>query len=491
MLTISKAEILDRLEFDNPWWTNGVGIEKRFSAYPRRFYFAPFISLAQDHSVNRAIILMGPRRVGKTVMVFHGVQALLDSGVSGQSILYISLETPLYSGIALEQLLGMFLKKYEHKKDQRLYIFFDEVQYLRDWEIHLKSLVDSYPSYSFVATGSAAAALKLKSQESGAGRFTDFILPPLTFSEYLNFIKRDEELIESISAPKGASVIQNFAAKNIEELNKEFCNYLNFGGYPEAVMSKAIQEDPGRYIKSDIIDKVLLRDLPSLYGISDIQELNRLFTTIAYNTGNELTLENLATSAGIAKNTIKRYLEYLEAAFLIRRVNRIDNNARHFKRATSFKVYLTNPSMRSALFGHMDEGSEAIGHLVETAIYSQWLHSNNIDNLYYARWSGGEVDIVYVDKPTQRPGWIVEVKWSDRVDTNYSEMNNCVEFLNSNFAETNNRVLFTTKSLVKKIEYRGINFEIMPSSLYAYMVGANILRTTWKHILPQSSEVQK
>lgn len=476
MLTISAKEILERFEFDNPWWAIGGGIDKRFADFKRRFYFAPFISLIQDRSVNRAIVLMGPRRVGKTVMVFHAIQELLNSGVSGKSIFYISLETPLYSGIALEKMLGMFQKQFEHKKDEHLYIFFDEVQYLRDWEVHLKSLVDSYPSYSFVVTGSAAAALKLKSQESGAGRFTDFILPPLTFAEYINFINRDDELIESIVALESGNR-KNYLARNLDELNKEFCNYLNFGGYPEAVMSRTIQEDPGRYIKSDIIDKVLLRDLPSLYGISDIQELNRLFTTLAYNTGNEITLENLSKSAGIAKNTIKRYLEYLEAAFLIRRVNRIDNNARHFKRATSFKVYLTNPSMRAALFGHMEENSEAIGHLVETAIYSQWLHSSNIDNLYYARWAHGEVDIVYVDTSTQKPDWIVEVKWSDRVMSTYSELDNCAEFISTNLDGVDGRVLFTSKTASANITYKGISFEIMPSCLYAYMVGANILRT--------------
>ena len=197
MLNISEQEIVDRLEFDNPWWIAGTGIEKRFADFPRRFYFASFLSLINDQSVIRAAVVMGPRRVGKTVMVFHAIQALLDNGVLGSQILYVSLETPLYSGIPLEKLLGMFQTKFQHKKDNKLYIFFDEVQYLRDWEIHLKSLVDSYSSYRFVATGSAAAALKLKSQESGAGRFTDFVLPPLTFSEYLNFINRDKELIES------------------------------------------------------------------------------------------------------------------------------------------------------------------------------------------------------------------------------------------------------------------------------------------------------
>ena len=63
------------------------------------------------------------------------------------------------------------------------YVFFDEIQYLKDWEIHLKVLCDSHRHIKFVASGSAAVALKMKSIESGAGRFTPLSLPPLLFCE--------------------------------------------------------------------------------------------------------------------------------------------------------------------------------------------------------------------------------------------------------------------------------------------------------------------
>lgn len=474
MLEISEQEVLDRLAFDNPWWEAGGGTEERYSRLPRRFYFQPFLSLVNDRTTNRAVVLMGPRRVGKTVMVFHGIQALLEAGVAGQSIFYLSIETPLYTGLPLEKLLNLFRQRFAHGKGEPLYVFFDEVQYLRDWEIHLKSLVDSYPSCRFVVTGSAAAALKLKSQESGAGRFTDFILPPLTFAEYLNFIGKDRELLDLDEESKLAGPLY-FFAKDIDALNREFCNYLNFGGYPEAVMSPTIQADPGRYIKSDIIDKVLLRDLPSLYGISDIQELNRLFTTLAYNTGHEITMEGLSRSAGVAKNTIRRYLEYLEAAFLIRRVHRIDHNARYFQRAASFKVYLTNPSMRAALFGQVDADATAMGHLVETAVYAQWLHSRVVDNLCYARWKGGEVDIVHLDEATQKPDWMVEVKWSDRVVTVRDELRNCIEFSRRNVLHPGG-ILVTTRTLADHQTHDGVHFEFVPSACYAYTLGTNILK---------------
>ncbi len=198
MLEITEREIRERLAFDNPWWENGEEIDSVTADYPQRLYFRPFRSLVADSAVRRAVILLGPRRVGKTVMVYQTVQSLLEQGVPGRSILYLSLETPLYTGLSLERLLRMFRDLFSHGRNETLYVFFDEIQYLKDWEIHLKSLVDSYPAYRFVATGSAAAALRLKSRESGAGRFTEFLLPPLSFVEYLRFTKQEEENRKSV-----------------------------------------------------------------------------------------------------------------------------------------------------------------------------------------------------------------------------------------------------------------------------------------------------
>ena len=468
MLHVSEKEITNRLIFDNPWWDE-ARIDERFDNMPRRSYFEPFFELMIDQSVNRALILMGPRRVGKTVMVYHAIQKLINEDLKPTQILYISIETPVYTGLSLEKLLNLFNELHAHGRKDNLVIFFDEIQYLKNWEVHLKSLVDSYPDYKFVATGSAAAALRLKSIESGAGRFSNFILPPLTFAEYLRFIDREQELIYD----DGDVYKDHYNAININQLNQEFINYLNYGGYPEAVFSKTIQHDSSQFIKSDIIDKVLLRDLPSLYGIDDIQELNRLFTTLAYNTGNEVSLESLSQSAGVAKNTLKRYLEYLEAAFLIKCVNRIDQNAKHFKRVTAFKVYLTNPSMRAALFGFLTEEDAAMGSLTETALFSQWLHSQAIEQIYYARWKKGEVDLVYLASPTQKPEWCVEVKWSDRIVNNCDELDALIEFIKNNILSQS--PLVTTKTITDQFLVKGVMVRFQPIAEYVYTVGKNLL----------------
>lgn len=473
MLEIAKSDVLKSLRRDNPWWDASYMMPQS-PTEKTRAYFGPFSTLALDWSVRRSTILMGPRRVGKTVMLRQLIEKAINGGVSGQNVLFVSIDTPLYSGMPLSRLIDLFEEETEHDAQARRIIVFDEIQYLKDWEVHLKVLTDQHPNTRFIASGSAAAALRLKSQESGAGRFTDFFLPPLTFAEFLAFREMEADLIKS--APLGATL--RFSTPDIERLNEEFINYLNFGGYPEAVLNPTIQADVQRFLGRDIIDKVLLRDLPSLYGIQDIQELNRLFTTIAYHTGQEISLDGLAQSSGVAKNTITKYLDYLEAAFLIVRVRRVDDTGKTFQRMRNFKVYLTNPSMRAALFAPIEDGDDAMGAMAETAIFSQWFHSDLMKNLHYARWKQGrtdlEVDLVRVDPARFKPTWAYEIKWSDRYASDQpGELRGLVEFAKRNFANSVPAGA-TTKTITAESEIGGVLIRHFPCALHCYQVGKNV-----------------
>lgn len=469
LLPYSEEQILERLRFENPWWVSGL-VEEYYTSMQRRLYFDLFMPLVLETEIRRAIVLMGPRRVGKTVMLYHTIQSLLDKEINPLKTAYISIETPIYNNIDLEQLFTYCRKATKQDNPKGWYIFFDEIQYLKDWEIHLKSLVDSYPYTRFVVSGSAAAALKLKSIESGAGRFTDFMLPPLTFNEFLHLKKLDRLITESKIDWQG-SIAKFFSTNNITELNKYFLDYINFGGYPEVIFSEKIQSNPGRYIRSDIIDKVLLRDLPSLYGIRDVQELNSLFTAIAYNSAGEVSLEELSKNSGVQKNTIKRYIEYLEAAFLIKVVHKISNKPKVFQRATQFKIYLTNPSLRSALFAPMQLTDPFIGNMVETAIYSQWLHREWFVP-YYARWPKGEVDMVKLDEKNFTPQWAVEIKWSNQFFENPGDLKALIQFLKENDLPT---ALVTTIDKEGTKEIDNIKLSFVPAAVYAYTVGINTI----------------
>lgn len=470
---IPTSKRIERLQYENPWWASGT-VQQTYREMSRRLYFDLFYPYVKETNVKRAVVLMGPRRVGKTVMMFHTIQELIKDKISPQKIFFIGIDNPIYMHLSLEDILLLAKEALQINNLEGCFVFFDEIQYLKDWERHLKVLVDLYPNTKFVVSGSAAAALRLQSSESGAGRFTDFMLPPLTFHEYIH-LKGLSNLVQSKTIRYNKKEIPFFLTHDNKEFNKEFLHYLNFGGYPEVVLSERIQSDMGRYVKNDIVDKVLLRDLPSLYGIKDVQELNSFFSYLAYNTGNEFSFERLAKESGIQKDIIKKYLDYLEAAFLIKVINKIDDNAKKFKRVTSFKVYLTNPSLRTALFSPVVATDNEIGNMVETAIFSQWMHRENLD-LKYARWkfgrAEGEVDLVMIDGKLFKPQWCVEVKWSNRYFDKPQELNSLTYFCKqNNFVAS----VVTTIDILDNKTIEDIDITFVPAAVYAYNIGVNTL----------------
>jgi hypothetical protein len=466
---IPTEKIVERLRYDNPWWVNKQ-IPETYSSMARRLYFSLFYPYVIENSVKRALVLLGPRRVGKTVMLFHSIQQLLTEHVAPHKIFFIGIDNPIYVHLSLEDHVNLCKQALNLENLNDCFVFFDEIQYLKDWERHLKVLVDTYPKTKFIVSGSAAAALKWHSTESGAGRFTDFLLPPLTFQEYIHLKNRGHLMYQGEISYGNKRIAYNLT-HDIKALNREFMHYLNFGGYPEVVLNEKIQSEMGRYIKSDIVDKVLLRDLPSLYGIKDVQELNRFFSYLAYNTGKEFSYETMSKESGMLKETLKRYLDYLEAAFLIKVLNKVDLNAKRLKRVTSFKVYLTNPSLRTALFSPILETDDEMGNMVETAVLSQWMHREKLD-LTYARWkegrNEGEVDLVLVNDKKYKPVWGVEIKWSNRYFNKPTELKSLLHFCESNQFK---QALVTTidQSGVKEIDQ--VAFSFLPASVYTYNVG--------------------
>ena len=157
------------------------------------------------------------------------------------------------------------------------------------------------------------------------------------------------------------------------------------------------------------------------------------------------------------------------------KVNTVDDTCKSMKRERTFKVYLNNPSMRAALFAPVDiEDSESIGHLAESAIFSQWQHSSGYRFLRYARWRNeGEVDIVCLDQAMQQPIWIGEIKWSDRIANNENSATKWLKVLLSKNLSIINGFI-TSRTVAKTIELHGRRFDVIPCAMYCYTVGRNI-----------------
>jgi len=462
MKDVSIQQIAEHLKRLNPWWES-ARIDTQTQELQPRAYLAPVRQLLLEHNLRRAIVLLGPRRVGKTILIRHLIADMLARGVAASRIAYVEMNHPLLHGQSLEALIQQVEAMSPAGEGPR-YLFFDEIQSYKDWEKHLKPLVDHRPELRILVSGSAAAALKRQSSESGAGRFTDFLLPPLTFSEYLQLRPEDPAIREEQP--------HLYALEDVGALNDQFVEYVNFGGYPELALSPTVRSDPERFVKSDIVDKVLLRDLPQLYGIKDIQELNALFTLLAFNTAEEVSFEQLSQRSGVGKQTIQKYIEYLEAAFLIKRVFRVDQDGRRYQRERQFKVYLTNSAMFTGLFGARGADEPEFGHLVETALFAQRFHEGA--RLNYARWGTDDCEVDLVESSQAlKPTTALEIKWSDKYVQRPEALKGLMRFARKNRLPL---VWASTRSRFGKAAVDGGEVRQWPAAVLAFHYGVSAVR---------------
>ena len=462
MKHVSNQQVIDHLKRLNPWWANAAGDDWATDMRPRA-YLTPVRRLLIEPGLRRAVVLLGPRRVGKTILIRHIIENLLKDGVAAQRIAYVEMDHPLLHGQSLEALVLQIEEAAPGGEGAR-YLFFDEIQSHKDWEKHLKPMVDHRPDLRILVSGSAAAALKRQSTESGAGRFTDFLLPPLTFSEYLHLRSEPAAIRE-----KEPGI---YLLENIERLNAQFVDYVNFGGYPELALSPVMRSNPARFVKSDIVDKVLLRDLPQLYGIKDIQELNSLFTLLAFNTAEEMSFEQLSQRSGVGKLTIQKYVEYLEAAFLIKRVFRVDQDGKRYQRERNFKVYLTNSAMYAGLFGVRVPDDSEFGHLVETALFAQRFHEDV--RLNYARWGADDNEVDLVESSSAlKPISALEIKWSNRYVDKPESLKGLIRFSGKNRLT---QVWVTTLSKFSETIIDGCEIRQWPAAVLAFHYGVRAVQ---------------
>ena len=211
---------------------------------------------------------------------------------------------------------------------------------------------------------------------------------------------------------------------------------------------------------------MLHKDLASLSGVNDPQELNRLFGILARNTAREVSMEELAKTAGIAKNTLRKYLDYLEGAFLIRRLPRVDLAGKRFQRQVAFKVHLAQPCLYAALFGPVAQDDAQFPRLAETALVAQWLGSAAVENLAYASWKGGAVDLVYMGPGSGRPERAFEIDWRDACAGGARKPEALARFVQGTNPDAGSFIL--TREAARPAAIGGRAMTLVPLSLYAY-----------------------
>lgn len=199
--------------------------------------------------------------------------------------------------------------------EQDVYYFFDEVQYAQDWDKWLKTIYDMQPDTQVVAAGSASPALMKGSQESGAGRWSVIQVPVMSFYEYCELLEVERpQLSEKLKITPMLRMTQQQRTQVMMQLSKvqnHFNRYLQVGGFPElALADNDIMAQ--QIMREDVVDKVLKRDLPSLYNIRNATELERIFLYLCNVSSEIVSIEAIAKElSGVSRPTVENYIQIL------------------------------------------------------------------------------------------------------------------------------------------------------------------------------------
>ena len=418
MAIIEKDAVLRVLIAYNPWWKTGA-VARGASKEYRRFAYYEAMERLKEKSIRRTIVLTGARRVGKTTIQYQMISTLLEQGVMPEKILFVSLDHPVLKLASFQDVLDAYHESICATQD--VYYCFDEIQYAQDWSQWLKTIYDMQPETQVIATGSASPALVKGSIESGTGRWSVIQIPTLSFYEYCALLKVDvpdlpedlkpTDLLRMTQAERGRVMVKLSSVAN------HFNRYLMVGGFPELTLSKNDMLAQ-QTMREDVVDKVLKRDLPSLYDIRNATELERIFIYLCNVSSNIVSIEALAKELnGVKRPTVEKYIQYMASANLIYLSYPVDMRDKKVLKSSP-KIYIADAAIRNAVLMEEDilTNPEQMGKIVETAVYK------HIAAFYYQRatkvgyYRGGkagkEIDVV-VDYPGIRK-IMIEVKYREQ-----------------------------------------------------------------------------
>lgn len=412
----NAAEIQNALRSFNSWWQ---GVQPAIKTKFQRHVFASVWQTVSQDNLNRAVLLVGPRRVGKTTLLLQLVEKLLAAGVSATQIMYVSLDHPLLRNVTLEAIVKAYAEAAESDPAQTVYLLLDEIHYAKDWSTWLKLFVDFRRNLRIVATGSASFAVQTQGNESAAGRFVTLRMPPLLFPEYLALREVEPParaaiptLDEFFAMPERDRA--NFAAR-CEPLQAHVQRYLLVGGFPEAA-AIAEMEKAQRLLREDVLDAVIKRDLVSFFSLRTVTDAENLFLYICLKSGGIVSVQELCSAMELTKVTVNNLLAVLEQAGLIFRLAPLDlSGKKHLK--ARYKYYTADASLRcSVLLRSSSIFSDAreTGIVAETAAMAHLMaafhHRASVIGYWRDATTQKEVDAV-----VQFPGELLplEIKYRD------------------------------------------------------------------------------
>ena len=331
-----------------------------------------------EHKMNRgkAILLTGPRQVGKTT--------LFMTLLKNRPHLFLDGDNPtvrnLLSSPNTEQLKSIIGK---HK-----IVFLDEAQRIEGIGITLKIITDQFKDVQLLVSGSSSFDLSNKINEPLTGRKWEYELLPISWEEY-----------------------ENHHGYLITEQQLE--NRLLYGFYPDVLNNPGDEKE----ILKNLINSYLYKDILAYSDIRKPEVLDKLVQALALQVGNEVSYNELAQTVGVDKNTISKYIDILQKGYIIFKLGSFSRNIRN-EIKTNKKIYFYDNGVRNMVLGNFinfdlrtDKGALWENFLISERI-KQNLYKNSLAKIYFWRTKQQqEIDLI---EENEGKLFGFEFKWSER-----------------------------------------------------------------------------
>ncbi len=327
---------------------------------------------------NLAVSIIGPRRAGKTYLMFQTMEGLKEDTPPGK-IFYVNFEDPRLVGATLDDLMTFLEVLRELAGGGGFYLFLDEIQVVEGWERFVRYLLDM--GNRVFVSGSSAKLLSMEIATHLRGRSISFRVLPFSFREFLR--ARGFEAKRYVSSDEKARLLSLLR------------DYVEWGGYPEV----ALNPELGAEILRGILDLAIYRDIVERWEVRNLSALRLLLKVLARSSHLTLskihsTMKSLGTSVG--KGTLADYLEYLSDAMIF---YRLPPYVKSYKKAEmlGFKPYLVDNGLLRIV------GVKDMGRLMENLVFVELIRRGFEpgENLFYVPGETWEVDFLAGDELMQ------------------------------------------------------------------------------------------
>lgn len=337
--------------------------------------------IAERMQPNRAVLIFGARRVGKTMLIKQ-----ITDGFAGKTMVMNG------DDMDIQALLGdSSIANYQRLFSDIELLVIDEAQNIPDIGKKLKLIVDEIPGIKVIASGSSSFDLKNKTGEPLVGRATQFFLTPFSQAE----ISQTENALDT--------------RRNIE-------TRLIYGSYPDVVLAKSnvLREE---YLR-DLVDAYLLKDILSIDGLKNSSKMRDLLRLLSYQTGSEVSYDELGRQTGMSRNTVERYLDLLSKVYVIYRIGGFSRNLRK-EVAKAGKWYFYDLGVRNAVINNFSPLAirQDTGAIWENYIISERMKRNynlrlNHELFFWKTYDRQEIDLV--ESASDMSLEAFEIKWGDK-----------------------------------------------------------------------------